>query len=274
MFEKEILICFDILEVKPESPFKEVKRAYREMAKVWHPDRFPNDPSLQSKGQEKLKQINRAYEKLQVFFENPEAYKVAPGMSPDPQATPSANTQSASTAAAKDYEAACRIKPQNQGAKEGAILSIIYDVLRNYSPSPSCLYLRPNIPQNKLNGAHISYLAPHQMQDLSRVLLLFDTNWEDGSIGLCLTNDGIYWRNACLVPSRDKVNFLRYSDIQYVNISSPSNFIDALFTNPRLIINGLYDVPIVEGHALGGAKYHHVLFKSILDNIVQMQKRV
>ena len=34
------------------------------MAKVWHPDRFVHDPRLQEKAQEKLKEINEAYEQL------------------------------------------------------------------------------------------------------------------------------------------------------------------------------------------------------------------
>lgn len=34
------------------------------MAKVWHPDRFVLDPRLQEKAQEKLKEINEAYEQL------------------------------------------------------------------------------------------------------------------------------------------------------------------------------------------------------------------
>ena len=32
------------------------------MAKVWHPDRFGHDERLQKKAQEKLKEINEAYE--------------------------------------------------------------------------------------------------------------------------------------------------------------------------------------------------------------------
>jgi NADH-quinone oxidoreductase subunit L len=41
-----------------------VKRSYRELVKVWHPDRFGGDPKLQHKAQEKLKQINYAYERI------------------------------------------------------------------------------------------------------------------------------------------------------------------------------------------------------------------
>lgn len=52
---------YDILGLQPGATQKEIKQAYRDLAKVWHPDRFPNDPRLQQKAQEKLKEINEAY---------------------------------------------------------------------------------------------------------------------------------------------------------------------------------------------------------------------
>jgi curved DNA-binding protein CbpA len=97
MLQNDILTCFAILEVESEASFKEVQSAYREMAKVWHPDRFPNDSKLQSKGQEKLKQINHAYKKLQEHFKNQEDYKVASSVSSKPQAAPSTDFKRDST---------------------------------------------------------------------------------------------------------------------------------------------------------------------------------
>src|SRR5579872_3067897 len=43
---------------------EEIHSAYLDLVKVWHPDRFANDPSLQRKAQEKLKEINEAYRTL------------------------------------------------------------------------------------------------------------------------------------------------------------------------------------------------------------------
>jgi len=53
-----------ILEVEPEASLEEIRQAYRDQTKVWHPDRFPNDIRLQKKAEEKLKQINLAYQRL------------------------------------------------------------------------------------------------------------------------------------------------------------------------------------------------------------------
>jgi len=48
--------------VKPGVSIRELKAAHRDLAKVWHPDRFLHDPRLQEKAQEKLKEINEAFE--------------------------------------------------------------------------------------------------------------------------------------------------------------------------------------------------------------------
>lgn len=45
----------------------EIKKTYRDLAKLWHPDRFPDDPSLRSNAQEKLKEINGAYHILRDY---------------------------------------------------------------------------------------------------------------------------------------------------------------------------------------------------------------
>ncbi|MEI7819830.1 MAG: J domain-containing protein [Verrucomicrobiota bacterium] len=60
----EISTCYRILDLEPGASLEEVKRSYRELVKVWHPDRFRGDPKLQAKAEEKLKRINLAYERL------------------------------------------------------------------------------------------------------------------------------------------------------------------------------------------------------------------
>ena len=56
--------AYELLGVKPGVSSGELKAAHRDLAKVWHPDRFGHDPRLQEKAQEKLKEINEAYELL------------------------------------------------------------------------------------------------------------------------------------------------------------------------------------------------------------------
>jgi len=44
----------------------EIKEAYRDLAKVWHPDRFGTDPRLRAKAEETLKGNNEAYQALET----------------------------------------------------------------------------------------------------------------------------------------------------------------------------------------------------------------
>lgn len=63
--------CLEVLGLAPEAAAHEIKAAYRDLAKVWHPDRFTHDPRLQQKAQEKLKEINDAYQQLLTARHSP-----------------------------------------------------------------------------------------------------------------------------------------------------------------------------------------------------------
>ncbi len=67
MKENSIKSCFEVFGLKTNSTSEEIREAYKDLVKVWHPDRFLHDPKLQAKAQEKLKQINEAYEKIKDY---------------------------------------------------------------------------------------------------------------------------------------------------------------------------------------------------------------
>jgi TonB family protein len=73
------------LEVEPGASLEEIRQAYRDQTKVWHPDRFPNEIRLQKKAEDKLKQINLAYQRLcgRGTYEPP-----IPSRSTDPPSQP------------------------------------------------------------------------------------------------------------------------------------------------------------------------------------------
>ena len=54
---------YEVLGVSPNADEEEIKRAYRELAKKYHPDNYANSP-LADMAQEKMKEINEAYEAL------------------------------------------------------------------------------------------------------------------------------------------------------------------------------------------------------------------
>ena len=57
--------ALDVLALAHDPTDAEIKEAYRDLVKVWHPDRFGDDPRLRQKAEEKLQQINDAYRVLQ-----------------------------------------------------------------------------------------------------------------------------------------------------------------------------------------------------------------
>jgi len=63
----------ETLGLEPGASVGDVKKAYRDLSKVWHPDRFAEDPDLQRKASEKLKAINAAYRQLQSYEPAPDA---------------------------------------------------------------------------------------------------------------------------------------------------------------------------------------------------------
>jgi len=66
-----------VLDLPPRASSDEVKRAYRDLVKVWHPDRFTGDPSLQRKTQEKLKEINVAYDNIKACMKTSAAAELS-----------------------------------------------------------------------------------------------------------------------------------------------------------------------------------------------------
>ncbi len=57
---------YQILEVAPNASLEEIHESYKDLVTVWHPDRFLHHPRLYHKAQEKIKQVNLAYEELRL----------------------------------------------------------------------------------------------------------------------------------------------------------------------------------------------------------------
>ena len=55
---------YEVLEINRDASDDEIKKAYRELAKKYHPDNFKDNP-LADLANEKMKQINEAYDEIQ-----------------------------------------------------------------------------------------------------------------------------------------------------------------------------------------------------------------
>jgi hypothetical protein len=62
---EELIKAFASLELNPAASPNDVRSAYLDLVKVWHPDRYQNESDrFRARAEEKLKEITLAYEKL------------------------------------------------------------------------------------------------------------------------------------------------------------------------------------------------------------------
>jgi hypothetical protein len=84
--------AYNSLDLSPDATPQVARRAYRQLVRVWHPDRFSDDPWLQARAEEKLKEINEAYavvqEDLASRAQRPETSAGATSSAPPPTTSP------------------------------------------------------------------------------------------------------------------------------------------------------------------------------------------
>lgn len=69
--------CLKILELETSGSLQEAKQAYKDLVRVWHPDRFQSNPRLKQKADLKLREINLAYKYLRSHLEASQARELS-----------------------------------------------------------------------------------------------------------------------------------------------------------------------------------------------------
>ncbi len=64
--------CYRILGINPDTSLDDMHQAYRDLVKVWHPDKYMDNPRLRDKAEKQLKRINMAYDMLIRLFSDRE----------------------------------------------------------------------------------------------------------------------------------------------------------------------------------------------------------
>ena len=114
---------FSVLELPPDATAEQARQAYRDLVSVWHPDRHAQNPRLKQKAEEKLKEINAAYEAVTAYLANrPPRPLASAGFSkqPDP-AGPSGKTPPRSQDPAGPRTASPQAQWQRTEAKLAAL---------------------------------------------------------------------------------------------------------------------------------------------------------
>ena len=106
--------ALEILALRPGATPVQIKEAYRDLVKVWHPDRFGSDARLRVKAEEKLQRINEAYRVLQS----------------DAGAAAGSAVKAASTArgdvSSPRYSAYAPVAARSGGGSNRAVMSLFY----------------------------------------------------------------------------------------------------------------------------------------------------
>ena len=95
----DIRRCFDILELDRDATVDKAKQAYKDLVNIWHPDRFSNNPRLRQKAEERLKEVNEAYETVKPFLSSEKPLE--PEKAPQPKAEAKAEAEASAKAGAE-----------------------------------------------------------------------------------------------------------------------------------------------------------------------------
>ena len=104
---KSVNECCQILGVDPGATSDEIKKAYRKLIKEWHPDRFLHNPRLYTEAQERLREINEAYDELQFII----AHRTDSPPHPSDDAGPNASAGSSRASSATPNRPATSPEP-------------------------------------------------------------------------------------------------------------------------------------------------------------------
>ena len=96
----QIIEFYRQLDLEPGADLVSIRQSYRQLVKVWHPDRFGNDEKLQAAANNKLKKINFDCESLIAFLESGGKVESAP---PPKAEAPSKNTKSSAAEGIENY---------------------------------------------------------------------------------------------------------------------------------------------------------------------------
>ncbi|MCD6305207.1 MAG: J domain-containing protein [Deltaproteobacteria bacterium] len=129
----DIKSCYEILDLKPGASADEVKQAYKDLVNIWHPDRVSHNARLKQKAEEKLKQINGAYEALLSYlYTRPEGIT---GLERRQQPRPGEGPKYAEASADRDETAQPEAPERTPTGVLSAVWSRISDLLRSLGES-------------------------------------------------------------------------------------------------------------------------------------------
>ncbi|WP_161847917.1 J domain-containing protein [Athalassotoga saccharophila] len=68
---KKLKDPYEVLGVRRDATKEEIREAYRDLIKRYHPDQFHNNPDMKALAEEKIKEVNEAYKYILDHFDDP-----------------------------------------------------------------------------------------------------------------------------------------------------------------------------------------------------------
>jgi hypothetical protein len=93
---EDFLIHYHALDIAPGCTWEEIRHAYRQMTRQWHPDRHPPGPERAAAG-ERMKEINRAYDALTLYYQQYGTPPIPPNLNHGPTSCDDLTNDSAPT---------------------------------------------------------------------------------------------------------------------------------------------------------------------------------
>ncbi len=107
------------LGLREGASWNEIRDTYRDLVKVWHPDRFSHDGKLRSRAEEKLKEVNAAFQYLDSSAERPPARAASAAKKPFwTSATSTRNSRWYSAPANQWYSESARETPRSSASAQ------------------------------------------------------------------------------------------------------------------------------------------------------------
>ncbi|MBI1177985.1 DnaJ domain-containing protein [bacterium] len=112
---RDVANSYRLLGLAPGASWPDVRRNYRRLVREWHPDQFGHSVTLQTTANEKLKEINVAYEQIRKFRDVAAHVKGAPNGS---RSTPNSSCHTKS--GRESTKSSGRASPNDSGNQKEA----------------------------------------------------------------------------------------------------------------------------------------------------------
>lgn len=106
---------FELLEIPEGASTEEIKKAFRDLAQVWHPDKFEHNPRLRDKAELKFKELNAAYS---ILVEGYRSGTIRSSSAPRSKSSNETNTHASSESAKASGKTESKQQPPPETKQE------------------------------------------------------------------------------------------------------------------------------------------------------------